>query len=110
MSRADLQGGVTVEPVPPGCGEEVIVTYSGKLSSEPGSAPISLLIGYGPVNGMFNKREIPMHREGDHFTTRFVVDTSDTLNLAFKDAHGHVDDNQQQYWSMVTNSNFESYA
>lgn len=110
MARADLLGGVTVDPIPPGVGKEVMVTYSGKLAAEPGSEPITLMIGYGSRDQMFSQREVPMHREGDHYAARFVVDASDTLNLAFKDSHGHIDDNQQQYWSVVTNSNSLSYA
>lgn len=110
MARADLPGGVTVDPMPPVVGEKVVVTYSGKLTHEEGSAPINLMIGYGPKDQMFSQREIPMHREGNHYSATFVVDISDTLNLAFKDAHGHIDDNNQQYWSMVTNSNNLSYA
>lgn len=110
MARVDFPGGVTVDPVPPGVGKEVVVTYSGKLTREQGSAPINLMIGYGPKDQMFTQREIPMHREGDHYSATFVVDTSDMLHLAFKDSHGHIDDNNQNYWSMVTNSNNLSYA
>lgn len=51
-----------------------------------------------------------MQRKGDHYVASFVVDYSDTLHLAFKDSHGHIDDNEQQYWSMVTNSNSLTYA
>jgi hypothetical protein len=110
MARADLPGGVTIDPIPPGVGKEAIVTYSGKLAAEPGSEPITLMIGYGPKDQMFSQREVPMRREGDHYVATFVVDASDTLNMAFKDSHGHIDDNDQQYWSMVTNSNSMSYA
>jgi hypothetical protein len=110
MARADLPGGVTVEPIPPGVGEETVVTYAGKLSAESGSEPITLVIGYGPKEQMFGQREVPMQREGDHYVASFVVDYSDTLHLAFKDSHGHIDDNEQQYWSMVTNSNSLTYA
>lgn len=110
MARKDLSGGVSIEPMPPGRGEKVEITYSGKLTDEEGSDPITLIVGYGPSNSMFNTREIPMQRMGDTYTAAFVVDTSDTMNLAFKDAHGHVDNNQNQYWSTPTNSNWESYA
>lgn len=105
MSRAYLQGGVSIDPMPPEFKSRVNVSYAGKLATR-ADGQLYMMVGYGPVDKMFQQQEIPMQQH----TASFEVSASDTINLAFKEAGGNIDDNNQQYWRTRTDSENLSYA
>lgn len=102
LSRAYLQGGVSIDPMPPEFKSRVNVSYAGKLATR-ADGQLYMMVGYGPVDKIFQQQD-------EHYNASFEVSASDTINLAFKDAGGNIDDNNQQYWRTRTDSENLSYA
>ena len=57
LSRAYLQGGVSIDPMPPEFKSRVNVSYAGKLATR-ADGQLYMMVGYGPVDKIFQQQEI----------------------------------------------------
>ena len=82
--------GVTVSPAVPSAGDKLKVVYDGLLSKS-GATHIYAHVGFG--NSWESPNDFMMNRTTTGFETTIPVQSSDTLNLCFKDCANNWDNN-----------------
>jgi len=97
--EAEIEGGVTVSPVPLTLGERVTIRYKGRLAQS-GASQIYLHRGYGPAHSWTSVADIPMEKSNGSWEARFEVHDGSRLNFCFRDHAGNWDNNNGRDWSL----------
>lgn len=98
-SVSEVEGGVTVAPVPVTFGENITIKYNGLLARS-GAQQIYLHLGYGPADRWEYITDIPLERSNGSWEARFEVSDDSRLNFCFKDGAGNWDSNNGRNWSL----------
>lgn len=97
-SVSEVEGGVTVAPVPVTFGEDIVVKYSGILAQS-GADGIFLHMGYGPLDHWNYVTDLPLKKNGNSWEVTFEVKDDNRLNFCFRDSAGNWDNNNGKNWS-----------
>lgn len=99
MRSTEVEGDVTIAPVPVTFGEDITVQYQGLLARA-GAEQVYLHMGYGPADRWQFISDIPMEKVGDTWEARFEVTEDSRLNFCFRDNAGNWDNNSGRNWSV----------
>ncbi|HEY8496949.1 MAG TPA: carbohydrate-binding protein [Limnochordales bacterium] len=95
----ELSAEVSVSPAPAWGGEQVAITYSGRLAQQ-GAKQIYLHYGIGPGH-WHNVQEAPMVQVGpQRFQASVPVPAQGRLEFCFRDDRGQWDNNGGRNWSL----------
>lgn len=98
-SVSEVDGGVTVAPVPVILSEDITVQYRGLLAQS-GAQQLYLHMGYGNDNQWQFVSDLPMEKTGSAWETTFEVKDDSRLHFCFKDDADHWDTNSGTNWSL----------
>ncbi len=109
MQKIDIAEGVSISPSLPSTGKPVTVEYSGILANQ---SDLTLCVAYGTGPSKFtSQQDFTMHKGQSNWSTCFEVSqNTDTINFAFKDKQGNLDNNNGQYYSSPVDTDNMSYA
>lgn len=96
-SVSEVDGGVTVAPVPVTLGEDITIQYRGQLSGE---QQLYLHMGYGTDNQWKYVSDMPMEKIGTMWKTTFEVKDDSRLHFCFKDNSNNWDNNSGDNWNL----------
>lgn len=103
MAWAEIEGGITANPVPITAGEKVSIIYNGLLASS-GADSVYLHYGYGPSNSWSKVSDLHMEKTPRGFEAAFQVQGNNQLNFCFKDSMNNWDNNNGKNWSYTIHS------
>ncbi|MGE5405578.1 MAG: carbohydrate-binding protein [Candidatus Saccharibacteria bacterium] len=109
MARAELPGGVSIDPVAPATNDNCHLTYNGLLAKS-GADKVYAHVGYGNPQKWFGIKEYEMKKHGESFVTEFRIEATDTLHICFRDSINNWDNNSGKNWSTPVDSDYQSYA
>jgi len=101
--EVEVEGGITVSPVPLTMGERVTVKYQGLLAQS-GAEQLYLHKGYGPGHSWSSIEDLPMQKNNGVWEVQFVADNASRLNFCFKDNAENWDNNNGRNWSLEIHS------
>lgn len=99
IRSTEVEGDVTIAPVPVTFGEDITVQYQGLLARA-GAEQVYLHMGYGPADRWQFISDIPMEKVGDTWEAKFEVTEDSRLNFCFRDNAGNWDNNSGRNWSV----------
>lgn len=99
IRSTEVEGDVTVAPVPVTFGEDITVQYQGMLARS-GAEQVYLHMGYGPAERWQFISDIPMEKVGNTWEAKFEITDDSRLNFCFKDNAGNWDNNNGRNWSL----------
>ncbi len=98
-SVSELEGGVTIAPVPVTLGEDITIKYQGLLA-QAGAEAIYLHMGYGPADKWQYVTDLSLEKTNGSWEITFEVKDESRLNFCFTDNAGHWDNNAGVNWSL----------
>jgi hypothetical protein len=96
-SVSEVDGGVTIAPVPVTLGEDITIQYRGQLSGE---QQLYLHMGYGADSQWKYVSDMPMEKIGTMWKTTFEVKDDSRLHFCFKDSTSNWDNNNGNNWNL----------
>ncbi|MGE5396170.1 MAG: carbohydrate-binding protein [Chitinophagales bacterium] len=98
MTKAEIQGGIIVTPVPITAGDSVHLIYNGLLS-ESGASKVYLHAGFGTSEHWTMIRDQEMTRSKWGWETVMDMQGDQRFNFCFRDCASNWDNNNGHNWS-----------
>lgn len=109
MQKINIADGVSISPSLPSTGKPVTIEYSGILADQP---DLTLCVAYGTGPNKFtSQQDFRMYKGQNKWSASFDISmNTDTINFAFKDNQGNLDNNNGQCYSSPVDTDNMSYA